>query len=66
MRPLIEYLKACAAVARQRKEVAASKPGTPRHASGMRRLAALKKARGKLHKAIFGRLPRKTGVPLDD
>lgn len=66
MRPLIEYLKACAAVARQRKEVEAERPGTPRHASGLERLAVLKKARAELHRAVFGRRPGRTGVPLDD
>lgn len=66
MRTLIEYLNACAAVARQRKEVEAATPGSVRHAAGMERLAALKKARARLHKEMFGRLPRPTGYKLDD
>ena len=66
MRPLIEYLTVCAAVARQRKEVEAAPPGSVRHAFGMERLAVLKKERARLHKEMFGRLPRPTGYKLDD
>lgn len=65
-RTITRYLDACAAVGRLRKALEASPPGSYRHKAEMERLAALKKARAALHKAIFGSAQRKSGYRLDD